>query len=141
MSEATAAGGATAHPPLTTRLEPHKRWLVQAGDELGKKAREHQHWKSQIRTLLEAARHETEPLVILNLLGYQATREKKWKKNDLERALRTELAHCADRSGDDSELAMEMIRHLLLYFMRAYTYHEATRAESADGESAEGSTS
>lgn len=131
MSESTAAGGAS-EAGLAARLQPHKRWLVEQGDALGGQAREHGKWKSQIRTLLEAARHETEPRVLLNLLGYQATREKKWQDNDLEKSLCAKLAECDDRADGDPELAMEMIRHLLLYFVRAYTY-EADRAESGKG--------
>jgi len=131
MTESTAAGGAS-EAGLAERLQPHKRWLVEQGDALGGQARNHGKWKSQIRTLLEAARHETEPRVLLNLLGYQATREKKWKDNDLEKSLRVKLAECDDRAAGDAELAMEMIRHLLLYFVRAYTY-EADRAEAGKG--------
>ena len=55
-------------------VEDHKKWLVQEGDRIGELAKSNRDWKHQVRTIWEAARLENEPLVVLNLLRYQAAR-------------------------------------------------------------------
>ena len=120
----TETAQTTEQAPIERRLEPHKGWLVSTGDEIGKAGGQNKDWKSQGRIMLEAARHETEPLVLLNLLRYQATRNKNWLSpaNLLERTERA-MEECRTRSKGDDELAMELIRHLLLYSLRSYTFH------------------
>lgn len=120
----------TEQAEIERRVEPHKAWLVTTGDEIGKAGRRNKDWKSQGRTMLEAARHETEPLVLLNLLRYQATRNKNWKDPvDLVGQLEKALEECRKRADGDSELAMELIRHLLLYTLRAYTAYEEKKGK------------
>jgi len=120
---------------LDERLAEHKKLLVGAGDEIGEKAAANDGWKSQVRLLLDASREETEPAVVRNLARYQSVRNKKsWRTGheilpDLERAL-DEIESAA---GADPELAMEMVRHLLLYAMRSYTYHAKISGKTEEG--------
>ncbi len=106
-------------------VDARKRWLVEEGDKLGKLARDNREWKHQVRTIWEAARAETEPLVLLNLLRYQAARNAKtWREpEDAFEALQEGIEECRKWAGDDVELAMDLIRHLLAYTYRAYTFH------------------
>ena len=126
MSEGTAE---TMAATLEGSVEKHKAWLVATGDEIGKAGGKNENWKSQGRAMLEAARHETEPLVLLNLLRYQATRNKKtWTEPvDLASKLEAAIERCRKEASSNQELAMELIRHVLLYALRAYTYHEKKR--------------
>lgn len=120
----------TAEAKKTT-VEAEKRWLVTEGDRIGGLARANKDWKHQLRTIWEAARLETEPLVVLNLLRYQAARNQgNWHTPvDVYEHLRAAIEGCRERAPDDSELAMELIRHLLAYTYRAFTFYasEASR--------------
>lgn len=110
---------------LEERVAEHKKLLVDAGDEIGLKAAANEGWKSQVRILLDAAREETEPAVVRNLARYQSVRNKKsWSSgHEILPDLETALQQIDSAAGTDTELAMEMIRHLLLYAMRSHTYH------------------
>lgn len=129
----TETAQTTEQAPIERRLEPHKGWLVTTGDEIGSAGGGNKDWKSQGRIMLEAARHETEPLVLLNLLRYQATRNKNWTSpaNLLEKTEQA-IEECCKRSKQDGELAMELIRHLLLYSLRAYTFHSKGTGGNGD---------
>jgi hypothetical protein len=101
----------------------HKRWLVTQGNEIGGQAGGNPEWSSQARGIWEAARHETEPLVILNLLRYQAARnERTWSgvAVPLGKAIERCREEAKDSGGD--ALAMELIRHLLVYTIRAHKF-------------------
>lgn len=103
------------------RLAEEKAWLVGRGNEVGGLAGGISDWKNQIGVLQAAAAKETEPLVMLNLLRYQAARRKpSWEATF--QTLYDAMEACRARSGDDAALAMLLIRHLLLYSSRAYTY-------------------
>lgn len=118
MSETTTTKDAA------TVLAEQKAWLVRRGDEVGELAKEKGDWKSQIQGMAEAARRETEPLVLLNLLRYQATRNKNWKQGtDVFAPLEADMKTCIETAGEDAELAVTLIQHLLAYTYRAYTYH------------------
>lgn len=117
----------------------HKAWLVERGNALGQEAREIRNWNSQIRILQDSARQEAEPEVLLNLLRYQRAREATaWKKSKnaaetLGNSLEQDLQSCIAKAGEDRELAMELIRHLLLYTARAYQWeHQQFKAEKKD---------
>ncbi len=90
-------------------------------------AKGNREWKHQVRTVLEAARLENEPLVVLNLLRYQAARNPgNWRDpEDVYEALTTALDGCREKAASDAALAMALIRHLLAYTYRAFTFHEA----------------
>lgn len=119
----------------TEQVTAHKEWLVKTGDEIGKAGAKNRDWKSQGRIMLEAARHETEPLVVLNLLRYQATRNNNWTKPaDLLEKVESAMETCRGKSEGDPALAMELIRHVLLYALRAYTFHEEKKGKGGDGE-------
>lgn len=103
------------------RLAEEKAWLVGRGNAVGGLAGDISDWKNQIGVLQAAAAKETEPLVMLNLLRYQAARRKpSWQATF--QTLYDAMEACRARSGDDTVLAMLLIRHLLLYSSRAYTY-------------------
>lgn len=110
-------------------IEPLKGWLVERGDAIGAKAGAIRNWKSQFRILLESARHESEPAVILNLLRYQAARNKDWFKDGLLQVVEADLEACRAKAQKDAALSMELIRQLLLYALRAYTYEEERRKQ------------
>lgn len=109
-------------------LEKHKLWLVTEGNRIGQLASVYSEWKSQIRVLQEAAQEETEPRVLLNLLRYQAARNEKkwWTKRDVVSPLFDLMKECITRAGDDGLFAVELIQHLLLYTVRAYTYENSS---------------
>lgn len=114
----------TKETPASTSVEQHKKWLVTTGDAIGKAGGGNSRWTSQGRILLEAARHETEPLVVLNLLRYQTTRNNNWKKPfDISGKLQGAFEECGKKADGEAALTMELIRHLLLYTLRAYTFH------------------
>lgn len=101
-----------------------KKWLVEEGDGIGKLARGNPEWSSQARGIWEAARHESEPLVILNLLRYQAARnERSW--SGVVVPLGKAIERCRDtaREAGEEGLAMELIRHLLVYTIRSHKFH------------------
>lgn len=103
------------------RLALEKRWLVRKGDAVGELAGGINDWKNQIGVLQAAAAQETEPLAMLNLLRYQAARnDKSWRP--VFGTLHQAIADCQAKAGEDAALAMLLIRHLLLYCSRAYTY-------------------
>lgn len=123
---------ATTEPIANTKnrqsvLAAQKKWLVQKGEEIGRLAEENEEWKHQIGTISEAAHHETEPEVLLNLLRYQAGRnEKTWyRPRDAHTPLEAAIKECVKHAANDPEAAMELIRHLLLYTYRAYTYYNS----------------
>jgi|GEM_PF-7009481 hypothetical protein len=119
-------------------LAEQKAWLVQRGDAIGELAREKGDWKNQIQGMAEAARRETEPLVLLNLLRYQATRNKNWKQGtDVFSPLEADMKACIEKANQDPELAVLLIQHLLAYTYRAYTYHyEMHKAKKPAGREA-----
>lgn len=111
---------------LRTRVNQEKAWLVEQGDEVGRLAAQgNSDWASQGRLMLEAARGETCLLALLNLLRYQAARNKSW--GGCLDLLSKALEECRNRSKGDEALAMELARHLLLYSVRAHKYHEESR--------------
>ncbi len=104
-------------------VDQQKRWLVTQGDEIGRQASHNKDWKSQIRTIWEAARTETEPQVLLNLLRYQAARNANWySPQDVFQPLQKAIGKCVEETADPA-VAMTLIRHLLAYTYRSYTYH------------------
>jgi len=104
-------------------LDRHKGWLVTQGNGIGREAKDNRDWKNQVRVLQEAAQEETEPLVLLNLLRYQAARNKNWRQpRDVVTPLGKLMEECIDRADGDGRFAIELIQHLLLYTVRAYTY-------------------
>ena len=105
----------------------HKEWLVTEGDRIGELAKDNRDWKHQVRTIWEAARLENEPPVVLNLLRYQAARNSgNWRKPaDVFKDLSEAIEKCRTKAADDAELAMELIRHLLAYTYRSFTFHSA----------------
>lgn len=108
-----------------SELDRNKAWLVERGNEIGKAARANKEWGSQVRGLWEAARNETEPTVLLNLLAYQKARNSNWTQpEDVFAPLNKALCSCIEeRAGGDRELALDLIRHLLVYTIRAHVYH------------------
>jgi hypothetical protein len=115
---------ATARKRRQEILAQQKEWLVTEGDRLGTLAKDRGDWGSQARVIWEAARQETEPLALLNLLRYQSARNNKsWEgvSGPLERALK----ECIERSRNHGkDVALELIRHLLVYTIRSYTYQK-----------------
>lgn len=103
------------------RVDAHKGWLVETGDRIGRLAKDQSDWKSQIRGILEAARTETHPAVLENLVQYQAARNKNWRNPDVASPLLKAMHECQKKAGDDLDLTMDLIRHLLLYTLRAHT--------------------
>jgi len=114
---------ATAPTPDSQQLlAREKRWLVDQGDHIGGLAGDKKEWKSQINGLAEAASNETEPRVLLNLLRYQQARnDGAW--SGVADPLFDDMVECVRKAGDDAELAVLLIRHLLLYSSRSYTYN------------------
>lgn len=114
-----------------------KKWLVERGDTIGKLARGNREWGSQARSIWEAARHESEPLVLLNLLRYQAARNKNWTRpENVVEPLGAAIEECrtvAAKAGDEG-LAVELIRHLLVYTIRAYTFFSRPEARQVQGQ-------
>jgi hypothetical protein len=111
-------------------LAAHKRRLVEAGDEIAKSKKE---WASQARGIWEAALAESEPKVLLNLLRYQYARnQKNWGKGVFER-LEKEFETCIADAKDDAELALDLVRHLMVYTIRAYTYASKAQEEKKAG--------
>lgn len=105
-------------------IAQHKKWLVGEGNEIGEKAKDNKEWKSQIRGIWDAARTETEPQVLLNFLRYQGVRGKNWREpeNVLE-PMEAAMKKCIEKAEEQPESAMELIRHLLAYTYRAFTFH------------------
>jgi hypothetical protein len=105
-----------------------KAWLVQTGDEIGALAKDTKDWASQVRVVWEAARTENEPAVLLNLLRYQRARNKNWMDpRDLFTPLKDAMEACVAKAEDDTETALDLIRHLLVYTIRAYTYYDKVK--------------
>lgn len=105
----------------------HKKWLVERGDEIGKKAKDNPEWTSQARSIWEAARTESEPLVLLNLLRYQSARNRNWRSpEDVFTPLQEAIQNCIDTArgdGQGEEGALDLIRHLMVYTIRSHTFH------------------
>jgi len=119
MEAATTAGGSA----LGEILARHKAWLVGQGDALGRTARNNREWASQARVLLEAARSETEPAVLLNLLRYQRARNPNWvTPANVFAPLEQAMNECVERAAQAPGVALELMRYLLVYTLRAYTY-------------------
>jgi hypothetical protein len=126
MEVATNAAGSA----LAEILAQHKAWLVGKGDELGRKARLNRDWASQARVLLEAARSETEPAVLLNLLRYQRARNQNWvTPANVFAPLEQAMNDCVTRAAQAPAGALELMRHLLVYTLRAYTYESKLAEE------------
>ena len=128
----------TTTDPAAARQESlarAKEWLVQEGDAIGRSAARNRDWHGQGRVLWEAAREETEPTVLLNLLHYQAARNPNWE-NVLEPTAAAFRRAIGD-AGGDKELAMELIRHLLVYTLRAHTHADWVRRENEKREKKE----
>lgn len=107
------------------KINENKAWLVERGDDIGEKAKANKDWKSQLRNLWEVARSENEPQVVLNYLRYQKSRKSNWTQPvNVFLELERNLKECKDRSGDDRELELELMRHLLGYTYRSFTFHE-----------------
>lgn len=124
MTTEPQTGKASKKGPVGPPLEQHKEWLVTEGNRIGELAKANPDWKSQIRVLQEAAQEETEPEVLLNLLRYQAARNKNWKEpRDVVTDLGALMAQCIEKTGDERRFAIELMQLLLLYTVRAYTYH------------------
>jgi len=104
-------------------LSREKQWLVATGDTIGKLAGKSEDWASQGRILWEAARSETEPSVLPNLLRYQYARNQKTWTEPVYKGLSDAFQACIGRAGKDDALALELLRHLLVYTLRAYTFH------------------
>jgi hypothetical protein len=114
----------------TTRdlVNASKLWLVTEGDRIGRLARRNREWKNQVRTIWEAARTENEPAVLLNLLRYQAARNDNWyKPENAFEPLHAAIEKCVTEAAADSARGMALIRHLLAYTYRSYTFHEEKR--------------
>ncbi len=111
-----------------------KQWLVSRGDEIGKLARGNSDWKNQIRALLEAARTEDEPLVVLNFLRYQAARNENWlEPQNVFEPLSGALEQCRADAAQEPGPAMALIRHLLAYTYRSYTFHSTEKKRQKAG--------
>jgi hypothetical protein len=122
-------------------VSAHKGTLVALGNDLGRKAAGNEGWKSQIRIILEAAREETEPAVLRNLIRYQSVRNASWsQKHKILPDLDSALDRVTAEAGDDRELTMELIRHLLVYTLRAYTYEAKAGSETGDEAGTEAGT-
>lgn len=120
---------------LEEQVAPHKKWLVERGDKIGKLAGGNAEWASQARGLLEAARAESEPLVLLNLLRYQSARNKNWRDpEDVFTPLLQDFESCITKgqgAENPEELVLELIRHLLVYTIRAHAFHRRAKKASA----------
>jgi hypothetical protein len=120
-------------------LARHKHWLVTHGDETGELAKATKEWVSQARGIWEAARTETEPAVLLNLLRYQYARnQKNWEPQVFAR-LKADFEQCIKESCDDKVLALDLMRHLMVYTIRSFTFHNKT-SEPASGGSGKAGT-
>ena len=105
-------------------VSEEKAWLVKQGDDIGELAKGNKEWAGQVRVVWEAARTENEPAVLLNLLRYQRARNKNWvDPKDLFTPLKDAMEECVTKAKSDTETALDLIRHLLVYTIRAYTYH------------------
>jgi hypothetical protein len=110
------------------KVNENKAWLVKQGDAIGEKAKANKDWKGQLRNLWDVARAETEPEVVLNFLRYQ--KGKKRDKNNWTHPenvfdpLMRDLKECIRLAGEDRELTLELMRHLLGYTYRSFTFHE-----------------
>lgn len=143
-AEPQTADSPSPEGPPTRRpsIDEHKAWLVEQGDEIGKLARSKKYWKNQVRVLQEAAHVETEPTVMLNLLRYQAARNDEWRDPpDVAEPLEKRFEECIQRADKKPALAMELMRHLLLYTVRAYTYQNMLHKEEQDGKGKKGGRS
>jgi hypothetical protein len=112
-------------------LAAHKKWLVERGDKIGQLAGGKRDWASQARGIWEAARTETEPLVLLNLLRYQSTRNRNW--DDVAPVMEQDIKECQTKAqavGMGNQGAMELIRLLLVYTIRAYVYESKRNAQN-----------
>ena len=110
---------------MQEQVNPHKKWLVERGDALGELAKANKDWKGQIRGIAEAARHENEPSALLNLVRYQSVRNKNWREpKDVTEPLTEAMEECITEADENPELAMALIRHLLTFTYRSYTFHE-----------------
>lgn len=120
---------ATARKRRQEFVAKHKRWLVERGNEIGKRAKANKDWASQARSIWEAARTESEPLVLLNLLRYQSARNKNWREpEDVFSPLQETIQQCIQKAKDEKEDeggALDLIRHLLVYTIRSHTFHKA----------------
>jgi hypothetical protein len=111
-------------------VNAEKAWLVQTGDQIGELAKDTKEWSSQLRAVWEAARTENEPAVVINLLRYQRARNRNWLvPRDLFNPLKGAMESCIQKAHGDTDLALDLIRHLLVYTIRAYTYHDKLREE------------
>lgn len=120
----------TIDPALARRraVEGAKAWLVELGEALGGLAARNDDWRGQGRVLWEASRSETEPSVLLNLLKYQAARNKNWRgPNDLLSPTVAALERAIQDAGGDKSLAIELIQLFLVYALRAHRYQEHLR--------------
>ena len=123
--------------PEPTFVDLHKGRLVEKAERLGQLAAQRHDWNHQIRRVMDLARVEAEPLVVINFVRYQASHQQSrgaWTAvakplvdtmNDcLERAKSASNASGEKLGEEDvAARAMDLIRHLLLYTMRAYTWH------------------
>lgn len=111
------------------KLNGEKAWLVEKADDIGRKATQSRDWKSQIRSMMELARDETEPEVVRHFLRYQAARNKKtWDKQEkVSVELDGLLAECQKKSGEDKALALALMQHLLCFCYRSYTHFLETK--------------
>ncbi len=109
-------------------LQASKSHLVQRAEIIGKMATSNDDWKSQIRTLMEAAREETEPEVLVNFLRYQSVRNSKaWRKvKDVAKVLEEDLKNCAVLAKGENPLTLVLVQHLLCYAYRAYTFYDGS---------------
>jgi len=103
-------------------LAKNKLWLVTNGDEIGKAAKGTKEWLSQARGIWDAARTETEPTVILNLLRYQFVRNKKNWAPPVFDSLETRFKECIEKAGGDGALALDLMRHLMVYTIRSFVF-------------------
>ncbi len=125
------AGTAVRARERREALSRQKHWLVTTGDTIGGLAGSSEDWASQGRILWEAARSETEPSVLPNLLRYQYARskdkDKKKEKKTWPEVVFTQLSaafkECIERAEGDDVLALDLIRHLLVYTLRSYIYN------------------
>jgi hypothetical protein len=125
MPEETKTDAAAARHQALARA---KEWLVHEGEEIGRKAAKNRDWRGQGRVLWEAARTETEPAVLLNLLRYQAARNPNWvTEEDVLAPTEAALTRAIREAGADKDLAMELIQHLLVYTLRAHRHEEWRR--------------
>lgn len=115
---------------MQEQVNEHKQWLVECGDKLGELAKRNKDWKGQIRGIAEAARHENEPSALSNLVRYQAARNSNWyDQKDVATPLLEAMGKCVKKAGEGPELSMALIRHLLAYTYRSYTFHEEKKSK------------